>query len=492
VIDRREFLGWAGGLALGAGAAGALSGFRLDSAGGIFGELARQLRGTVVTPSRPAYPQDKLLVNSRFDGSRPRAIVYCESAEDVERTVHWARKHAIRLVPRCGGHSYGGYSTTSAGVVVDVTRMHKVHVSGGKARVGAGARLIDVYAGLAKHGLTIPAGSCPSVGIAGLTLGGGVGFAGRKLGLTSDNLVEVSLVSARGKLLACSPTEHADLYWACRGGGGGNFGIATSFRFRTHPAPDVAYYEIAWPWSDAHEVVRAWQEFAPHAPDELFSTLFMATTTKGGGSEPVVSSGGQFFGTEADLRSLIAPLVATGTPTRVTVGTLSYLDAILHWAGCHPFNQCHAVRRFRFKGKSDYVNAPLPKEAIATLLTGLEANQADASLGRGEVILDAYGGAINRVPKAATAFVHRNSLFSIQYFSTWTGHGRGDLRWIRNLYAAMRPYVSGFAYQNYLDPDLGSWKHAYYGSNLRRLAHVKRTHDPHDLFHFRQSIPRHV
>jgi len=486
-------LRWSGSLALGAGAAGALSGFRLDAAGGIFRELARELQGTVVTPSRPAYPQDKLLVNSRFDGSHPWAIVYCESSEDVERTIHWARKHAIRLVPRCGGHSYGGYSTTSAGVVVDVTRMNKVHVSGGKASVGAGARLIDVYAALAKHGRTIPAGSCPSVGIAGLTLGGGVGFAGRKLGLTSDNLAGLSLVSARGKLLACGPGEHADLYWACRGGGGGNFGIATSFRFRTHPAPDVAYYEISWPWSDAREVVPAWQGFAPHAPDALFSTLFMATSApKGGGSEPVVGSGGQFFGTEAELHSLIAPLVATGTPTRVTVGTLSYLDAVLHWAGCHPFNQCQAVRRFRFKGKSDYVDAPLPKEAIATLLTGLEANQADGSLGRGELILDSYGGAINRVPKEETAFVHRSSLFSIQYFSTWTGGGKDDLRWIRNLYAAMRPFVSGFAYQNYLDPDLRSWRHAYYGSNLRRLAHVKRTHDPHGFFHFPQSIPRRV
>jgi FAD binding domain/Berberine and berberine like len=486
-------LGWAGSLALGAGAAGALSGFRFDLTSGIFHELARELQGTVVTPSRAAYQRDKLLVNSRFDGSRPWAIVYCKSSEDVERTIHWARKHAIRIVPRCGGHSYGGYSTTSAGVVVDVTRMNKIHVSGGKATVGAGARLIDVYAGLAKHGLTIPAGSCPSVGIAGLTLGGGVGFAGRKLGLTSDNLVELSLVSARGKLLACGPREHADLYWACRGGGGGNFGIATSFRFRTHPAPDVAYYEITWPWSDAGAVVRAWQEFAPHAPDDLFSTLFMATTApKDGTRKPVVSSGGQFFGTEAELHSLIASLAATGTPTRVTVGTLSYLDAVLHWAGCHPFNQCHAVRRFRFKGKSDYVNAPLSKEAIATLLRALEANQADGSLGRGELILDAYGGAINRVPKAETAFVHRSSLFSIQHFSTWTGKGTEDVRWLRDLYAAMRPYVSGFAYQNYLDPDLHSWKHAYYGSNLRRLAHVKRTHDPHNFFHFPQSIPRHV
>ncbi|HEY2311764.1 MAG TPA: FAD-dependent oxidoreductase, partial [Gaiellaceae bacterium] len=168
-----------------------------------------------------------MLIDSRFDGTHPRAIVYCESAADVEKTVRWARRHAIHIVPRCGGHSYAGYSTTSRNDV---------------ATVGAGACLIDVYAPLAAHGRTIPAGSCPTVGIAGHAQGGGVGYAGRKLGLTCDNVVGLSLVTADGKLLECSEREHADLFWACRGGGGGNFGIVTSFEFGTHRVGDVAYY----------------------------------------------------------------------------------------------------------------------------------------------------------------------------------------------------------------------------------------------------------
>lgn len=474
----------------GAGAVGALSGWKLECASGPFRELARELAGTVVTPSSAAYGRDKVLVNSRFDGTHPRAIVYCESAEDVERTVRWARKHAIRIVPRCGGHSYAGYSTTGEGVVVDVSRMRHVHVRNGIATVGAGARLIDVYTALAAHGLTVPAGSCPTVGIAGLALGGGVGYAGRKFGLTCDNLAGLSLVTAHGKLLDCNAHEHADLFWGSRGGGGGNFGITTSFRFRTHRVGDVAYYEIAWPWSDAARATRAWQDFAPHAPDALFSTLYMATgAPRGPGTKPVVSSGGQFFGSETELRSLIAPLVAAGTPIRVTVGTLPYLDAIMRWAGCHPLERCHAVGQLRFKGKSDYVDTPLTNAGVGTLLAGLETSQASTSLGGAALIFDASGGAINRVRPAETAFVHRHSLFSIQYFSSWVGDGSGDLRWSRNLYAAMRPHVSGFAYQNYIDPDLRSWKHAYYGSNLRRLVEVKRKHDPHNVFHFRQSIP---
>jgi FAD/FMN-containing dehydrogenase len=317
-----------------------------------------------------------------------------------------------------------------------------------------------------------------------------VGYASRKLGLTSDNLAGLTLVSADGKRLDCGPHEHPDLFWACRGGGGGNFGIVTSFRFGTHRVGNVAYYRVTWPWSDAAAAVKAWQAFAPHAPDELFSTLFMSTTgPKGSGTEPAIGSGGQFFGSESALRTLIAPLASAGAPTQVEVGTLSYLDAVERWAGCHPLGQCHAAHRLAFKGKSDFVDRPLPDTAIGMLLAGLEANQADGALGTAELIFDAYGGAINRVHPGATAFVHRSALFSIQYHSSWTGHGAGTLAWMRNLYAAMRPFVSGYAYQNYIDPELHTWKHAYYGSNLRRLVSVKRRYDPHDVFRFEQSIP---
>jgi FAD/FMN-containing dehydrogenase len=432
-------------------------------------------------------------MDSRFDGTHPRAIVYCESAVDVEKTIRWAQKHAIHVVPRSGGHSFAGYSTTSTGVVVDVSRMRGVHLHDGVATVGAGARLIDVYATLDAHHRTIPAGSCPTVGIAGLAQGGGVGYAGRKLGLTCDNVVALSLVTAAGKRLHCSEHENADLFWACRGGGGGNFGIVTQFKLRTHPVGDVAYYRIAWPWADAARVIRAWQHFAPHAPDALYPALYMATNApRGAGTSPVISSGGQFFGTESELRSLLAPLVAAGTPSSVTVGTLSYIAAIERWGGCHPLENCRSVARQLFKGKSDYVAAPLSNAGVHTLLTALEANQASTSLGGAALIFDPYGGAINRVHPAETAFVHRHALFSILYFSSWLGDGSGDLQWQRKLYAAMRPHVSGFAYQNYIDPELAGWKHGYYGGNLRRLAEVKRKHDPHGFFHFPQSIRKRV
>jgi FAD/FMN-containing dehydrogenase len=487
-LDRRDLLERAGGLALGIAALGLLP----DPAWGgppsarALRELERALAGAVITPADSAYRSARLLYNTRFDASRPRAVAYCASATDVEKAARWSRKHGVRIAARSGGHSYGGYSSTS-GLVVDVSRLRRISVDADArtATIGAGARLLDVYEELWRHGVAIPAGTCASVGIAGLALGGGIGYSSRKLGLTSDNLRSLRIVTAAGRALECSAREHADLLWACRGGGGGSFGIVTSFTFRVHPVANVTTYALEWPWSDAAAVVPAWQRFAPKAPDALFSILALSSVER----RPRVISSGQFFGSESELRSLLAPLLDVGSPRRFTVRTRSFLDAARMWAGC-PDAGCR-VERATFAAKSDYVERPLSRDAIRKLVVRIEAHAARPALGRANVLLDAYGGAINRVPKAATAFVHRDALFSIQYFAAWDAGRAGapNLAWLRELHAAMRPHVSGFAYQNYIDPDLRTWKRAYYGSNLPRLVAVKRTYDPRNVFRFRQSIP---
>src|SRR4051794_2763317 len=286
-ISRRELLERGGRLALALPLAGPLAWAAPPT--GIFAELARRLQGDVVTPGEAGYDQARVLYNTRFDAVRPRAVVFCESLQDVERTVHWARKHKVRIAPRSGGHSYGGYSTTT-GVVVDVSRIAAVSVDAQhRAAVGAGARLIDVYDRLWLRGVTVPAGTCPTVGIAGLALGGGIGFAARKFGLTCDNLVEARIVLANGKALNCNAREHPDLYWALRGAGGGSFGIVTRLVFRTHPVGMVSTYSLEWPWADARRVVAAWQRLAPHAPDGLFSVLNL---NAGGGAAPHITSAG--------------------------------------------------------------------------------------------------------------------------------------------------------------------------------------------------------
>jgi FAD/FMN-containing dehydrogenase len=528
-VDRGEFLARAGKLALAAGAGGVLSACSSGSKGGSattiasravtttirrgtlgpptsaeLRELERELRGPVLTPGERGYAQARLEYDTVFDGIKPRAVAYCEGLEDVQRAVRWAGKNGVRIVARCGGHSYGGYSTVGPGVVVDVSRLRRISVGGSVATVGAGLALIDLYAGLWRHRVTVPGGSCPTVGISGLALGGGVGLSGRKFGTTADNIRQVTIVTAGGRALVCNEQQNSDLYWACRGGGGGNFGIVTSFVFDTHPVDEVTTFYVQWPWEDAARVVREWQDLVPHAPDGLMGLCNLSATGDPGAS-PVVSAAGQFYGGEAELRSVLRPLLDVGSPSPSFVRR-TYLEAALYWAGCSndTVAECHVqgasphgvLPRSTFKAKSRYALRPLSAPGIRALLAGIESRQRNRRLGGGGIILDSYGGAINRVAADATAFVHRNAIFSMQFFASWSAGAprsvvNANLRWIDAYYSSMLPHVSRYAYQNYIDPDLADWQQAYYGSNLARLISVKRKYDPANFFRFRQSIPTH-
>jgi FAD/FMN-containing dehydrogenase len=499
-VDRRSFLEHSGRVALSVG------GFRAVAAGAEPGkrllDLARSIDGDVVTAASPTYEQARLVQSTRFDRVRPLAIVYVAGGNDVAAALAWARKYGVQVAARSGGHSYGGYSTTG-GIVLDTSRLSAVTVAADAttAAVGAGARLIDVYAGLWNKSVAIPAGSCASVGIAGLTLGGGVGYASRKLGLTCDNLIRVEIVTADGEQLVCDPTHHPDLFWACRGGGGGNFGVATGLTFAVHPVSNVATYSIEWPWAQAAQAIHAWQAFAPHAPDGLYAVCDLLATDPGPTARSHVVSAGQFFGSEADLQNLIQPLANAGSPLAVTTKTRGYLDAALFWAGCsgETVGQCHlsprgTLRRSTFAAHSNYADRPLSPAAIGTLVSAIDVRQSTPTLGRGSILLDPYGGAINRTQKGATAFVHRSQLFSLQELAFWAPGASSSVvaanrKWLADLGAAIRPAVSAEAYQNYIDPDLAGWGTAYYGSNYARLRAVKRRYDPTNAFHFAQSIP---
>jgi FAD/FMN-containing dehydrogenase len=445
-------------------------------------ELARLVRGPVVTPASPRYASLRRGYNAHFDGVHPLAIVQPLDAADVQAVVRWAVKRKVRIVARSGGHSYAGYSTTT-GVVVDLSRLAHVGLSAGHAVIGAGARLGSVVAGLAAHGRAIPTGSCPSVGIGGLALGGGFGFASRAWGLTCDNLVQARVVTADGKVVVADASHHSDLFWACRGGGGGNFGIATQLTFRTHAAPTAAYFVDTYAWSDIEAVVDAFLGWAPSAPDGLGALCRLAA-----GPQPSVQVFGQHLDGLAALTPLLATLHAKVAPTKSTTGTESWLDLARRWGGCHSpqLAACTTVAPQAFAAGSDYV----AKRPSAAGLTAFRHAIEERGANPGALLIDAYGGAINRVGPAATAFVHRDQLASIQYFAL-AGDWSAARAWVRAARGTLAPHTSGFAYQNYIDPDLATWRHAYYGANLARLEQVKRRYDPGNLFRFPQSIPLH-
>ncbi len=486
-IDRRAFLAGASaaGLSL---AYGAGAGRVARAAGQAAGP---PIRGQVIRRGASGFLQAAHVYNERFDGVLPNFVARPVDAADVRTAVSWGVAHGVPLRARSGGHSYAGYSTLSGGMVVDLRNLRGISVNthNRTATIGAGSQLIDVYAALAARGVTIPAGSCPSVGVAGHAMGGGMGLAGRQFGLTADNVLSVQIVTADGRLRTASAQSNPDLYWAVRGGGGGNFGVVTSFTVRVHPVPrTVAGFTVSWPWAQAADALAAWQAWGPHAPAAVTSIFHLTAS----GGQNLVNVSGQYFGPASDLGRLLAPLTAVGG-AGVSAANFGYLQAQQMWAGCSQISltACHTqgtrpggtLQRDNFQAKSDYVAKALPAAARQALVRAAEARLSAS--GHGAILFDCYGGAINRVKPGATAFVHRNVLFCIQYLSY-----DGDAAWLTSTAAQMRPYVTGGAYVNYTDPGLKGWQTAYYGSNYPRLLKVRRDIDPHHYFNFPQAIGR--
>jgi len=452
--------------------------------------LRARLTGSLVLPGEPGYEAAKRSYNPRFDARRPAALARCAGPEDVQRCVAEAAASRLPIAARGGGHSYAGYSTPEQGLVVDLGGMAGVDVRpDGTATVGAGARLIDVYAALARAGRCLPAGSCPTVGIAGLTLGGGVGVLARKLGLTCDRLVSAQVVTADAALRTASAGAEPDLFWALRGGGGGNLGIVTSFTFDTAPAPDLVVFSLHFPAGvgAAAGVLAAWQAWVPAAPDELWSNCVVAA-----GRPPSCRVGGCFAGAGPALAPLLDGLVrAAGTPPAHRVSrAMAYLDAMRWFGGCsrHGVRECRLagdglgrLAREAFVAASRVMTGPVADPGrIATLL--------DRSPGV-DVIFDALGGAVGRVGAAATAFPHRAALATVQIYAAAAGaHERQAAAAVAEVAGGLGPLLGGAAYVNYIDPTLPDWPAAYYGPNLGRLREIARRYDPDAVFGFPQGL----
>ena len=453
-----------------------------------WGALQGAIAGEVVLPGSPDYDSARKPAIARFHDVRPQAVVLCETPADVSETISFARRSELRTATRSGGHCFAGHSSTG-GVVIDVTPMRSVSVSGGVATVGAGARLGDVYDTLAEHGLTIPAGCGPSVGIAGLTLGGGLGILGRKHGLTSDHLLGAQVVLADGRVVECDDHHDEELFWALRGAGGGNFGVVTSLVFKTLPAPAATGFHLVWPHTHAATVVDAWQAWAPAAPDELAASL-LVTASGDADRPPVVNLFGAMLGTDSDTKELLEVLVAQAGagPTSASRTHASYRETKRYLDEHGPGDDRPQGHLF---SKSEFFGRPLPTEAIAALVENLlEGRVAGQSR---ELDFTPWGGAYNRVRADATAFAHRDELFLLKHAvvidpDASSAEREAARRWLARSWGLVHPWGSGGVYQNFPDPDLEDWAHAYYGTNYDRLLRVKERYDPGSFFGFRQSL----
>ncbi|MGI5512703.1 FAD-binding oxidoreductase [Streptomyces sp. CA-106131] len=460
--------------------------------------LAKDLDGLLVRPGDRAWATAQQLYNTRFDSLKPAAVAYVAHADDIRTVLSYAHAQGVKVAIRNGGHSYAGWSSGDNRLIIDVGKLNTIRASAGEAVVGAGSKLIDVYRALTAKGVTIPAGSCPTVGVSGLTLGGGHGVVSRAYGLTCDSLTQATLITADGKQLVANATENKDLFWALRGAGNGNFGVVTELRFRTHPAPQAVSAYMTWPWSKAAAVLKAWQEWGPNQPDEIWSSCHLEN-----GGTPTVSVAAFSIGTYGELQNAVDRLAAqVGSPARsVSLKRHSYEGAMEAYAGCSSFPtaaQCHlpgstpgrsaqgALGRETYAARSDFFDRSIPAAGIQTLLNQV----AQARGGAGSIAFTALGGAVNRVSPTATAFVHRRSRMLAQYIASWPAGTAGSTAqsWLTSAHTSMGPYASGAAYQNYTDPTLTNWRKAYYGDAAARLAQLKHQYDPNGFFTFPQSL----
>ena len=338
----------------------------------------------------------------------------------------------------------------------------------------------------------------PDGGVAGLTLGGGVGVFARRYGLAADNVAACTVVTADGVARQCSPTSEPDLYWACRGGGGGNFGIVTSFEFTTHAVPSVTLFTYDFDWAAAHDVLGAWQHWTRTVNEAVWSNCQLLS-----GDGTYLRVTGVACASTAQTAAWVAPLLAQVRPTSSFLGGDSYQRAMMVEAGCAQLTvaACHLdtatpageLSRQAFVASSSYVAAPMGDARLAAVVSVVDDLAATLPALGGGLVFDALGGRVNAVAPGATAFVHRDFLASIQSSFNWStstpaSQIRAGSAWLEHVRAAVYDPATG-AYQNYIDPTLHDWARAYYGSNLPRLVSVKAAVDPDRVFEFAQSIP---
>jgi FAD/FMN-containing dehydrogenase len=435
-----------------------------------------------------------------YDAATPFAVVYAQDAKDVCNAVKYARENKKAVRARAGAHSYAAYSSlVKDGIVIDVSEMEQVNVSSKSttAWIGAGIDMLELTERLAESGFCLPLATGPSVGLAGLVQGGGFGINSRKYGLTADRVRAIEYVDANGKLNTASKRKNADIFWAMRGGGGGNFGIVTRFEFDLCPAGLVSIFQISYTWDAFEAVVELWQKWAPNT-DWGISSLLSLRTDYAGGGEIVLE--GQFTPNDpselGNLSTILAPMLQV-PPIGIQIQAAPSVIAARLLFGVDLKNPSWAIRQHGdnqlFKSASSVANDYFSTEAIAKLkhyldtVPKLSATPSQPSM----VQLLSGGGQMAKPSIESTAVVHRNAKFMVQYDGYWTAPQDAEptINWVVDMRHVLLDAAGG-AYVNYQDPALGAnFANDYYGVNLKRLIEVKKKHDPENFFSFPQSIP---
>jgi hypothetical protein len=443
--------------------------------------LTERVRGEVILPSAADYDVHRRVFNAR-ESRRPAVIVRCAGAADVMAAVSFAREHGLPVSARSGGHGPTGFAVRDDGVLIDLSLMRGVVVNPGArtAVVQAGALWRDVYREAEAFGLAPAGGSCDMVGVGGFTLGGGWGHLSRLFGLAIDNLNWVQVVTADGRLVTASGSENPDLFWALRGGGGGNFGVATAFEYRLHPLPSRIFGgTISFPYRMARKILTVYRDqVLAGLPDRLYLDVALYGISE---KEREVGVTVVYVGPEAAGRKAVAPLVRLARRKDIDLGLRTYGSMLTEYA------QEIVDGRLQL-WKAGFLEPRVSRSAIDTIVEQFGAGPSPRSL----FFIEPLGGAIQCVDAAATAFPHRDQLLCATIIGIWedTAQTAVTERWTRGFRRALAPALSTAAYVNYPDLERADWRRAYYGDNYPRLVQVKKRYDPDDVFRFEQSIGR--
>ncbi|MCA9284357.1 MAG: FAD-binding oxidoreductase [Phycisphaerales bacterium] len=447
--------------------------------------LRKRFQGKILTPSDVGYDDARAIWNAMVD-KHPAIIARCAGVQDVVRAVNFARDNGLVLAVRGAGHHVAGNSLCDDGLVVDLSGMRAVTVDAGARRAvaEAGATLADFDAATLAHGLATPVGINSTTGIAGLTLGGGFGWLSRKYGMTVDNLESAEVVTAKGEVVHADARDHADLFWALRGGSG-NFGVVTKFEFRLHEIrPNLLSGLIVYPLAEAKSVLKQYRDFAARAPEELsvWTVLrqapplpFLPADAHGTG---VIILALLYAGDPAKGEELITPLRTFGTPVGEHVGVQPFVawqqafDPLLT-PGARNYWKSH-----NFTSLADGLF-----DVMIEYAGRLPSPQC-------EIFIAAIGGATKRPAPSATAYPHRAAEFVMNVHGRWTDPADDDrcIAWSREYFKASAPFASQGAYLNFMTADEVDRVRAAYGPNYDRLAQVKRKYDPENLFHTNWNV----